>query len=78
MEAAYASAERADVYLSVGTSAVVYPAAGIPLHAKKSGAYVAEINIEPSAIAKEIDEVVSGKSGEVLPALVEALRERSG
>lgn len=75
MEAAYASAERADVFLTIGTSAVVYPAAGVPLHAKSSGAYVAEINIEPSAIAGAIDEVIQGKAGEVLPKLVDALRK---
>ena len=74
MEAAYAAAERADVFLSVGTSAVVYPAAGIPLQAKAAGAYVVEINIEPSAIAEEVDEVVLGRAGEVLPALVDSVK----
>jgi NAD-dependent deacetylase len=79
MEDALAAAERADVFLSIGTSAVVYPAAGIPLRAKESGAYVAEINIEPSAIAAELDEMVLGKAGEVLPALIEAVkRNKSG
>lgn len=79
MEDALAAAERADVFLSIGTSAVVYPAAGIPLRAKESGAYVAEINIEPSAIAGELDEMVLGKAGEVLPALIEAVkRNKSG
>lgn len=74
MEAAYAAAENADVFLSVGTSAVVYPAAGIPPHAKAAGAYAAEINIEPSAIAGALDEVVLGRAGEILPALVEAVK----
>lgn len=74
MEAAYAAAEDADVFLSVGTSAVVYPAAGIPPHARAAGAYVAEINIEPSAIADAVDEVVLGRAGEILPALIEAVK----
>ena len=74
METAYAAAERADVLLSVGTSAVVYPAAGIPLQAKAAGAFVVEVNIEPSAIADEMDEVVLGRAGEVLPALVESVK----
>lgn len=78
MEAAAEAAATADVFLSVGTSAVVYPAAGLPLVAKEAGAYVAEVNVERSAIAHELDEVVLGRSGEVLPALVEAVRRRRG
>lgn len=74
MQAASDAADEAEVFLSIGTSAVVYPAAGIPLQAKAAGAYVAEINIEPSAIADELDEVVLGPAGRVLPALVEAVR----
>ena len=74
MEAADAAADRADVFLSVGTSAVVYPAAGIPLRAKAAGAFVVEVNVEPSAIADEMDEVVLGRAGEILPALVESVK----
>ncbi len=70
------AAQRAEVFLSIGTSAVVYPAAGIPLVARDYGAYVAEINIEASAIAGSVDEVVLGKAGEVLPALVAAVEEK--
>lgn len=75
METAYAAARRSEVFLSIGTSAVVYPAAGIPRVAKEQGAYVAEINIETSAIADAIDEVVLGKAGEVLPDLVKAVQQ---
>ena len=74
IDRAHDSAHRADVFLSIGTSAVVYPAAMIPILARDAGAYVAEINIEPSAIARDIDEVVLGPSGEVLPLLLDALR----
>ncbi len=73
---AQAAAHRAEVFLSIGTSAVVYPAAGIPLVAREYGAYVAEINIEASAIAGYLDEVVLGKAGEVLPELVAAVKEK--
>lgn len=76
MERSAEAAAQADVFLSVGTSAVVYPAAGLPLVAKEHGAYVAEVNVERSAIADALDEVVLGPSGEVLPALVEAVRTR--
>ena len=67
------AAAMADVYLTVGTSAVVYPAAGLPQIAKQSGAYVAEINPEPSEIAARLSESVRGAAGAVLPELVRAL-----
>lgn len=68
------AALAADVYLSVGTSGVVFPAAGLPLAAKAAGAYVAEINSEPSDLARGFDESVRGRAGEVLPALLDAVR----
>ncbi|HYG67634.1 MAG TPA: NAD-dependent deacylase, partial [Anaeromyxobacteraceae bacterium] len=58
MERAAEAAASADVFLSVGTSAVVYPAAGLPLVAKEAGAYVAEVNPERSDIAWRLDEHV--------------------
>jgi NAD-dependent deacetylase len=68
------AAYRSDVFLSIGTSAIVYPAAGIPGIAAGAGAYLVEINVQPSAIADSCDEVILGKAGEVLPQLVEAVR----
>ena len=74
MEAAAEAARAADVFLSIGTSAVVYPAAGLPLLAAESGAYAAEVNVERSAVADRMHEVVIGPSGAVLPELVAAVR----
>jgi NAD-dependent deacetylase len=74
LAAATRAAETADVYLSVGTSGAVYPAAGLPLLAKARGAYVAEVNPERSEIARRLDEHVRGRAGEVLPALVARVR----
>ncbi|MDX1741860.1 MAG: hypothetical protein R3178_11225 [Rhodothermales bacterium] len=68
------AAREADVYLSIGTSAVVYPAGSIPITARLNGAYVAEINVERSAIALDLDEVIVGRAGEVLPELLAAIR----
>ena len=67
------AAALADVYLSVGTSAVVYPAAGLPQIARQSGAYVAEVNPTPSDIAWRLDEQVRGAAGAVLPELIGVL-----
>jgi len=74
IEQASLAAQRADVYLSIGTSSVVYPAAGLPQIAKQNGAYVAEINPTPSEIAWRLDEQVAGAAGVVLPALLDAVR----
>ena len=67
------AAALADVYLSVGTSAVVYPAAGLPQIARQAGAYTAEVNPDPSDIAPLLHESVRGRAGAVLPDLVDAL-----
>jgi len=63
-------AERADVFFSIGTSAVVQPAASLPLESKRAGAYVIEINYEPTVITDYVDESIIGKSGEILPKLM--------
>ncbi|CAN5523044.1 NAD-dependent deacylase [soil metagenome] len=74
LEQAMAASAAADVFLAVGTSALVYPAAGLPLIASAHDAYVAEINPTASAIAPVINESVVGKAGVVLPQLLEAVR----
>ena len=74
IERADRAARMADVFLSIGTSGVVYPAASIPITARLNGAYVVEINVERSAIGLDLDEVVLGRAGEVLPELLEKVR----
>jgi NAD-dependent deacetylase len=62
-----------DVFLSVGTSSVVYPAAGLADLAKNNGALVVEINPNPTTIASNFDFAIAEKSGVILPELVESL-----
>jgi NAD-dependent deacetylase len=76
MNRADAATERADVFLSVGTSAVVYPAARFPVAAQEQGAYVAEINPDTTGITSDVDESVRGPAGEVLPTLIDAVAAR--
>lgn len=71
IDAAGEAASTCDVFLSVGTSAVVYPAAGFAEVAKARGARVIEVNLEPTPISGVVDWSIRGKSGVVLPALVE-------
>jgi NAD-dependent deacetylase len=72
-DAALAAARRCEVFLSVGTSGVVRPAADLPLEARRNGALVAEINLEPGAPSEQFDVRLRGRAGEILPALVTAL-----
>ena len=64
----------ADLFLSIGTSAVVFPAASLPTVAKRAGAYVVEVNPEPTPLTPAADEFLQGPAGTILPALVEAAR----
>jgi NAD-dependent deacetylase len=64
------AARQADLFLLVGTSAMVYPAAGLASIAKSSGARVVEINIAETGLSDSIDEFLQGPSGELLPQLI--------
>ena len=64
------AARTADLFLLIGTSAVVYPAAGLAMMAKASGARVVEINIAETGLSGGIDEFLQGPSGELLPQLM--------
>ena len=72
-DASYEAASECDAMLVVGTSAVVRPAASLPLVAKHAGAVVVEANTEYTAISALIDATILGKAGETLPGLVDAL-----
>ena len=66
------AAERAsacELCFVIGTSGIVYPAAGLPEIAKSAGAYVCEVNPELTPLSDLCDAVVTGKAGEVLPLL---------
>jgi NAD-dependent deacetylase len=67
---AEAAARRCQVFLSIGTSSVVYPAASLPLTALEHGAYVVEVNREETDLSSRANETLLGKSGEILPQLL--------
>ncbi|MFC1492866.1 NAD-dependent deacetylase [candidate division KSB1 bacterium] len=64
-----------EVFFSIGTSAVVQPAASMPVWAKNNGAYLVEINIEETPLTFYADESIRGRSGEVLPELIEEIKK---
>jgi NAD-dependent deacetylase len=65
------AARSCQVMLVIGTSAIVQPAASLALEAKEAGAVVAEINLEETPNSEMMDFVLPGKSGEILPKLLE-------
>ena len=64
------AARGSELFLVIGTSAVVYPAAGLAQIAKSSGARVVEINIAETPLSDGIDSFLQGPSGELLPQLI--------
>jgi NAD-dependent deacetylase len=68
-ERAAAQASRCELCFVIGTSAIVYPAASLPEIAKAGGAYLCEVNPEPTPLSELCDEVLTGSAGEILPML---------
>ncbi len=69
MERAVATIRSSDLFVSVGTSGVVYPAAGFPRFAKENGARCIEINPEANDMSYLYDEAIRSAAGEALPEL---------
>tara|TARA_R110000851_G_C13101874_1_gene568649 strand:+ start:11817 stop:12554 length:738 start_codon:yes stop_codon:yes gene_type:complete len=65
--------EKADLFVAIGTSGNVYPAAGFVQAAKMYGAHTLEINLEPSAVVNKFEEKRYGKASVEVPALVSEL-----
>ena len=70
MEEIDAALARCDLFVSIGTSGAVYPAAGYVRTARLRGARTLELNLEPSAGSHHFDESRHGKAGEIVPAWV--------
>jgi NAD-dependent deacetylase len=65
--------QSAGLFLAVGTSGRVYPAAGFVQIAKNFGARTVEVNLEATGAGEIFDESREGPAGEVLPSLVQAI-----
>ncbi len=74
-EKAQDAARASDVFLSVGTSSLVQPAASLPQAAISGGATVVEINPEPTPLTPHADYALQSPVGEALPALIAASGE---
>lgn len=73
MDEIYHAISMADVFIAIGTSGHVYPAAGFVHEAKLQGAHTIELNLEPSQVNSEFEERQYGLASEVVPDYVEKL-----
>ncbi len=69
---------QADLYILIGTTGIIMPASLLPYEAKKNGAKILEINLEPSNYTNTITDIfLQGKAGQLLPALEEILLNKN-
>ncbi|MBZ0171628.1 MAG: NAD-dependent protein deacylase, partial [Phycisphaerales bacterium] len=68
--AAAEALDACDLFLSIGTSSVVYPAAGMIHTARRAGATTIEVNPDATGISEVIDIALRGPSGVILPDLL--------
>jgi NAD-dependent deacetylase len=69
-ERAMNAARRADVFMAIGTSALVYPSAGLVQLARQSGARVVIVNPDPTPADELAEWILRGPAGEILPRLL--------
>lgn len=73
MDDIYNALADADIFIAIGTSGHVYPAAGFVHEARLQGAHTVELNLEPSQVGSEFAEKHYGLASEVVPAFVDRL-----
>ncbi|HZV21227.1 MAG TPA: NAD-dependent deacylase [Hyphomicrobiales bacterium] len=73
MEEIYAALGACDLFISIGTSGTVYPAAGFVMEARQAGAHTVELNLEPSEGVSLFREAIHGRATEIVPAYVDRL-----
>ncbi len=73
IQSAWEAARSSEIFFAIGTSALVEPAASLPYLSQSAGAIIVEINTTPTPLSDSADYVLSGPSGEILPALLKQL-----
>lgn len=73
MEEIWFALRQCDLFVAIGTSGTVYPAAAFAQDAGRAGAHCIEINAEPSAVTQDFDEVILGPASQTVPDWVAAL-----
>ncbi|AHG86643.1 hypothetical protein F544_14150 [Bibersteinia trehalosi USDA-ARS-USMARC-190] len=75
MDRIYSALMECDIFISIGTSGNVYPAAGFVQEANNWGAKTIELNLEPSLVKNAFQEARYGKASEIVPAFVTEVLE---
>jgi NAD-dependent deacetylase len=70
LQRSYAALQSSDLCLIIGTSGVVYPAAGFASIAKEAGAFVAEINLDKTPHSDLVDLSLQGRAKDIVPLLL--------
>ncbi len=78
MQLAREASAACDVFLVIGTSAMVYPAASLPLEAQHHGATVVELNPQPTSLTSSADFALQCAAGALLPELLQVCPRVSG
>lgn len=73
MDRIYRALGQAELFVAIGTSGHVYPAADFVEEARHAGARTVELNLEPSETASSFDEAIQGRATQIVPAFVEGL-----
>ena len=71
MEQAAALSKSCDVFLVIGSTLIVHPAASLPALAQQSGAFTAIINLSETPYDNMFDVLIRGKAGEVMQQIVD-------
>ena len=71
----FRQSEAADLFLVVGTSALVQPAASFPFAAHRRGAKIIECNVEETPVSRIADVTLRGPSGEILPQVMRMMKK---
>lgn len=78
MQKIYHALNRADLFVSIGTSGAVYPAAGFVREARSNGVRTVELNLEPSKGSRWFDEARHGPATQIVPDWVDEILSGAG
>src|SRR5436309_2806188 len=70
VERSFSAVRSCEVLLIIGTSGIVYPAASFASFAKEAGAFVAEINLDPTPNTQIVDIAIQGRAKDIIPLLL--------